>query len=354
MNIYARWFDEFGNSIEQEPISRLANCKGDVNVPPPSEEEKALQREQLELLRLQRSETEAFKPFLYQTLGLMEDPQTGKLRAMTEEEKVGLMDPMEKAEYELQQQYYDRQMKALKGEIEVSPALEKDLAERKTELEEYLSRRLGNDWQQSTAGIQAMSDYDQSANLLREEARRGQISSGEGLMLSQYQRMADDQNRLYSQNYNTPNRYSGLLSNYGNAMQPYQFQRSMQFNANARNAQNDAGMMMGLGQIAGSLGSAAIIASNKSFKTDKTPINEVEILEKVKVLPVERWRYKAGIDDEGRHIGPYAEDFNETFELEAKPGIHIADGIGVALAAIKALASEVDSLKAQLKEAANG
>ena len=69
-------------------------------------------------------------------------------------------------------------------------------------------------------------------------------------------------------------------------------------------------------------------------------------LEKLEDLPVERWRYKEGLGlGEGDHIGPYSEDFKETFGLGDGKTINIIDAVGIGLSATKGLAKKVKLLE---------
>ncbi|MFT0547873.1 tail fiber domain-containing protein [Allopusillimonas ginsengisoli] len=103
----------------------------------------------------------------------------------------------------------------------------------------------------------------------------------------------------------------------------------------------------GLGSLVGTLGSAAILASSEKLKEDKQPVNDQEALEGLKRVPVENWKYKAGVADEGQHTGPYAEDMNREFGDEVAPGGMGLDMVSVSgkhHAAIRALGRQVDRI----------
>ena len=94
----------------------------------------------------------------------------------------------------------------------------------------------------------------------------------------------------------------------------------------------------------GSLAGAAL--SSKELKTDKAPAKSA--LHKLRKLPVEEWTYKKGVADEGRHVGPYAEDVQREFGDKAAPGGKAIDLIsmnGITMKAVQELADEVDALK---------
>jgi hypothetical protein len=67
------------------------------------------------------------------------------------------------------------------------------------------------------------------------------------------------------------------------------------------------------------------------------PVDIHDVLERLAALPISTWSY---LWDNGeiRHMGPMAQDFYAAFSLGAdQTRIEIADGQGVALAAIQAL-----------------
>ncbi|MFK7940749.1 MAG: tail fiber domain-containing protein [Roseovarius sp.] len=89
--------------------------------------------------------------------------------------------------------------------------------------------------------------------------------------------------------------------------------------------------------------------SDKNAKMAIVPVNPGEILQKVTELPVSHWTYKDNAAEGIRHIGPMAQDFYAAFGTGATDkGISTLDTSGVALAAIKALASENAELKERL------
>jgi hypothetical protein len=81
-------------------------------------------------------------------------------------------------------------------------------------------------------------------------------------------------------------------------------------------------------------------ASSREFKHDFQPVDAEAVLDSVAALPIQTWQYKDS--DEGRHLGPMAEDFSAAFGLGADAQ-HIAtvDEEGVALAAIQGLARRI-------------
>jgi hypothetical protein len=75
-----------------------------------------------------------------------------------------------------------------------------------------------------------------------------------------------------------------------------------------------------------------------------------DVLERVAALPITTWSY---LWDEGRvrHMGPMAQDFHAAFGLGGdERRIDVADGLGVALAAIQALHELVEGQAAEIAE----
>jgi hypothetical protein len=133
--------------------------------------------------------------------------------------------------------------------------------------------------------------------------------------------------------------YGGTLSATGNLMnQDYQ-NRMYGYNA-------DNQMWGGIGQLGGM---AMGYFSSEKMKTDNAPVDEDAVLQKVKALPVEEWRYNSGTQ---RHVGPYAEDVQKRFGNDVAPGGQMIDAVsmnGINLAATKALAKKVDRLEQLMK-----
>ena len=310
-----------------------------VNVPGPSTEEKQLQQEQLKILQQQQAtskrmepfvlrgmgivdeggvlrymteeerlanmtslersqyeqaqettrqqslrweEADKLKPFMLETMGLIQGADG--LRYTTEEERLASMTSSEKSQYEIEQLQQERLKKAYAGELPISPALEQKLTKQEKQIAEALSQRLGSGWQLTTPGQQAMSTFTRDANLLREETRRGEISTGTGLLLAGLDFNKHSGAQQLGQYGIFPQRTGGLLSGYntmldgtaqqtggaaagypylsdplfqgyGMLQQPYQQQRQMEFNASVRNAQmradKKAGFWRGMGSLAG-------------------------------------------------------------------------------------------------------
>ena len=110
-------------------------------------------------------------------------------------------------------------------------------------------------------------------------------------------------------------------------------------------AQLYGAQMAGAGQLVGTAATMGMMMSSKDFKEGKEPVDSEMAVEAFKKLPVESWKYKDGIADGGRHIGPYAEDVQRELGDEVAPGgkqIDIISMSGAQTAAIKGLADKLE------------
>ena len=89
--------------------------------------------------------------------------------------------------------------------------------------------------------------------------------------------------------------------------------------------------------------------SSRTFKENFQSVNTSQILKTLMGLDIQKWEYIGS--DEGKHIGPIAEEFHDAFELgNNEKYISTVDIDGVALAAIQALAKENEALKRRLDQ----
>lgn len=139
---------------------------------------------------------------------------------------------------------------------------------------------------------------------------------------------------------------SAMSSGFNGAMQGnrdmmnglnMQWQQGMQQHSADQAASNS--MWGGLGSMAGM---GMFMLSSKDAKEDKRPARGV--LDAVKDMPVEKWKYKDGMGDGGEHIGPYAEDFQAATGKGDGKTIPVVDAIGVTMGAVKELAEQVDGI----------
>jgi hypothetical protein len=234
---------------------------GDINVPGPTAQEVELQQMQLNEMRRQNKLNEQFQPFILESLGFKIEGD-------------GSVTKIEQPKDELTQLYEERQLQAMKGELPISPAMEKELSQQQSSLMENLSQRLGPDWQQTTAGQQSMSEFQKRAELLREEARRGQITTGEGLLESRMGFLQGMQQTDLSNlsAFSAPNSAGA----YTSALAPYQMQRQMQFSANQSDAANSTSLLSGLMGMVGT-GVGAYAGAGGTFGAGKQKMSSLTI-----------------------------------------------------------------------------
>ena len=163
---------------------------------------------------------------------------SGNIRKMTEDEYQNSLTDTQKLAYKAEKLQQERVINALEGKLPVSTALENDIADREGVLRETLAQKLGSNYETSTPGIQALSEFNKKAEELREASRKDEINSGTALSLNQMGFLDTSAKNTTSLFSSLPSRYSSLINNMSNAQQPYQLMRNMQFNANATNAQN--------------------------------------------------------------------------------------------------------------------
>ncbi|MFP8890304.1 tail fiber domain-containing protein [Natrialbaceae archaeon A-CW2] len=86
--------------------------------------------------------------------------------------------------------------------------------------------------------------------------------------------------------------------------------------------------------------------SARAAKTAIEPVDPESALAGIESLEINSWTFKNA--DTGRHIGPMAEDFQESFDLDGDDGsIATVDADGVAFAAIQGLSERVEYLRDQ-------
>ena len=96
-------------------------------------------------------------------------------------------------------------------------------------------------------------------------------------------------------------------------------------------------------------GGAWTNASSRTFKDGFGSVDVGAVLEKLVSMPIQTWFYKQS-HEEGRHIGPFAEDFSAAFGYgQDDKHITTADESGVTIAAIQGLNQKVETDNAALK-----
>lgn len=95
---------------------------------------------------------------------------------------------------------------------------------------------------------------------------------------------------------------------------------------------------------------AYLQASDSKLKELVEQVDTASTLEKIEALPISEWQYKG--DRKGsRHIGPFAQDFHDAFELGPnRRVVSPTDLSGVALAAIQELSERNKALEERVAE----
>jgi len=89
--------------------------------------------------------------------------------------------------------------------------------------------------------------------------------------------------------------------------------------------------------------------SSRNLKQGFLTVDPQEILARLEALPIFKWRFKEGSQDE--HLGPVAEDFHAAFGLGKNAEvISLTDTSGVALAAAQGLLEQVRQLQQETQE----
>jgi hypothetical protein len=105
----------------------------------------------------------------------------------------------------------------------------------------------------------------------------------------------------------------------------------------------------GMGFLTLDLSGLRAASSDRALKENFEPVNPAAVLDAVRQLPIERWNYKTD-DRSVRHIGPMAQDFGASFEVgEDDRVIMMVDANGVSLAAIQALATQLEQSAARIE-----
>lgn len=171
--------------------------------------------------------------------------------------------------------------------------------------------------QASALGLSAGS----SAVGLNQQANAQQIASG-NVMNSGFQ----------GQMAGYGGQASTLNTQYGNQLDAWKAEQSIA-------AANAGGIGSALGGIAG-----LIFASDENVKEDKVPVEDGAGLDAVNAMPVEEWTYKPGVEDGGRHVGTYAQDFQKATGKGDGKSIAVQDAIGISMKAIQDLSKKVDKI----------
>lgn len=278
-----------------------------AKAPAPTKEERELQKKQAEMLDLQRQiledqqqQQKVLLPFLAEQEGFdVELDENGNIKSISK--RPDEIDDMRKS---LEKQYLEREQAALRGELPVSPGLERELASQEQTLRDKLRAQLGTGYETSSAGIEALQKQNESAEVLREGARTGQLTLAQQLGLAQSGQT--DYTRRSAQDYlsqisqGIPMSFAGaagqVAQGYQSAQAPYFAQRQLQYQASAANSASQWGFA---GAVVGAAGKAAAAY----FSDDRLKENSVVISHLPNGIPIRVYDY-----DGERRLGVFASD----------------------------------------------
>lgn len=295
-----------------------------VEAPEPTAEEKMLQSEQAELLRQQRSillEQGRLQNLLLPIFGAQsgidfqfdakgniigakrnqkhqqqEAIQQEFLEMLQEQlreqrERQGEEGPLRDLQLEVEMGLAKRSLAALKGELPVDPALEREISTQERTLRDTLRQQLGAGYETSTPGIEALQRFGEGAAALRSGAQTGQLTLAEQLgvartalrtgqnssdlqqplagfsNLSQlgFGQQASQQQAIFGPQMALAGGLGQVAGGFGVAQVPFQQQRSMEFQADIFNAQNSGIGALG-GLFGGILGALPFSSDNRLKK----------------------------------------------------------------------------------------
>jgi len=326
----------------------------------PKKLQKAMLIKQFQEMQQQEKTYEDLEPFLLESIGFKKDEEGNFIR-MTDEERYERMSDLEKLQYDNAKLLAEREKMALEGKLPISPAMEENLAQQRSDMEGILSQKLGTDWQATTSGIQAMSEYDKNAELLREEARRGMISEGVGLNLAQSGFLSGLTGQQQAQYGNYLSGRSGIFNMAGatasgvNTMRQTDLALLQALESQDKGGSNWGSALMGMGgQMAGTVGGAYAaakllpllgVASSREFKKDikkLSPGSEEEALDLINSTDTYTFKYKG---DNNPMIGMIAEEAPEISTSGFnKKAINVGNHMGLLTAAMKALSRKIDKI----------
>jgi hypothetical protein len=167
--------NKLGSGLMSGTWGDIKRDRGDqytnVNVPGRTPEEEALLKEQTALLQQQRQQLTqqlAQQDLLFGQLGFSKDASGAWQRTGPQAEIDSLMQ--------------ERTLKALKGELPVDAKFEQDRAAARQTLGEVMQRNLGQGWETSTPGSEALVDFDAETDALRAQIREGVLTNNEALI----------------------------------------------------------------------------------------------------------------------------------------------------------------------------
>jgi len=299
------------------------------------------------------AEDELLRPFVLSAMRLVETPE-GELRQMTDEEYRGTLDPVELQAYENLILQQERQTKALKGELPLSEALVQQKATEFKNFKEAMARAgnpitgedPGSAIANTTSGFQGLKTFNERWGLVEDAERRGELTTGQQTLTQSLGVASDIGIRDWTKLAAFPTRTSGILTGISQAMQPIQYQKSLEYNASMQTAANKAGLLGDIGGLAG-MGLMAM-ASDPKMKKDivrKTGKDESRALKLVKGTKSYDYRYKEESSSAPKRVGLMADEAPASIVTPDRKGIFPMKQVGLLTMATKELANKVERLE---------
>lgn len=183
---------------------------------------------------------------------------------------------------------------------------------------------------EALAAAGAENNARRTVEAMGEQKRANAINMGKGLAVNPATSMG-------LSNGATSSGFSGAMRGYGQQGSLLNTQYQAQLQAWQANQNQMAGIGQALGMVAG-----AAWGSSEKIKHDKRPA--MGVLDAVKEMRVDRWKYNDGEGDGKEHVGPYAEEFAAKTGLGNGREISVIDAVGVTMGAVKELAAKVDKI----------
>lgn len=328
-----------------------------VSAPKPTAEETELNKLNLEIIRRQMADDELLRPFVLSAMRLVETPEGG-LRQMSEEEYRGTLTGTDLQAYENLQLQLERQTKALKGELPLTEALVQQKATEFRTFKEAMARAgnpiegddPGSATTTTTSGFQGLKTFNERWGLIEDAERRGELTAGQATISQTLGVASDIGARETATKFGFPTKTLPIMQGISSAMQPYQFQREMEYNVAMQNAANKAGLLGGMGNLAGTLGMAGALAyaSDPKMKKDivrKTGKDEARALKLVKGTKSYSYNYKGEPSSSPKRVGLMADEAPSQIVTSDRKGIFPMKQIGLLTMATKELANKVERLE---------
>lgn len=137
--------------------------------------------------------------------------------------------------------------------------------------------------------------------------------------------------------------YQGALAGFSGMGSTLNQQYSTQMQGYEAQLKADAASSAGFGEALGGV-FGLMLKSDRNVKEDINPLPDGKALDAVEAMPVSDWKYKKGVEDEGRHVGVMAQDFAAKTGLGDGRNIAAIDAIGITMGAVKDLNKKVDRI----------